>query len=80
MNLSRKRRQRFPRCVFLHSWKNEVTGETGTYQCGAAGTNASQMCSPGGEHPPLPVEKVDEDTGWPILRGSAWTRVAVDPA
>ena len=59
-----------PRCQFGVTWDNELTGESGFFQCGGAGTSPSQMCSEPGKHPPPPAE-VGED-GWPVpVRG--WT-------
>ena len=67
--MPQKKRLR-PRCEYGVTWNNELTGESGFFQCGGAGTSPSQMRSEPGAHPPSPDE-VGED-GWPVpARG--WT-------
>ena len=67
--MGRRRRRLPPRCQYGVTVHNELTGESGWFQCGGAGTNRSQMCSEISEH--KPPDEIGKD-GWPIEAGG-WT-------
>ena len=73
---SSRRKRLPPRCQYGVWWDNQLTGQSGFFQCGGAGTSRPHTCSEPGKHPPPPGE-VGED-GWPVpTRG--WTIESVSP-
>ena len=67
--MTRKRRSP-PRCQYTTIVHNELTGDTGSFQCGGAGTNRYQMCSEPGKHRKPPSEVGDD--GCPV-EARGWT-------